>query len=70
VLAQRSDYRRLGGKLRRFLPALAMTEAIASLGDADQVMEIKLLAHACQRLERQVQQGRRHHRGCKIRVLK
>jgi hypothetical protein len=34
-----------------------MTEALAGLGDADQVKEIKLLAHSCKQLEGQVHQA-------------
>jgi hypothetical protein len=40
-----------------------MSEALARLGDADEVMKIELLAHVRQHLEREVQHGGSVRRG-------
>jgi hypothetical protein len=56
-LTQRCDHRRLGRQLLRRLSTVAMTEALARLGDADEVAEIKLLTYARQQLQRKVNQA-------------
>jgi hypothetical protein len=55
VLTQRHDHGRLGRQHRGLQPAIAMAEALARLGDAEEVTEIELQAHRCQHLERKVE---------------
>jgi hypothetical protein len=62
MLEKCRDDRRLARQLHRLQPAVAMAEALARLGDANEVTEIELLAHARQQLEGKVQQ-RVAHRG-------
>jgi pSer/pThr/pTyr-binding forkhead associated (FHA) protein len=57
VLEQRRDNRRLGRQLHRLQPTVAMAEMLACRGDADEVMNVELLAHARQHLEREFLQG-------------
>jgi hypothetical protein len=57
MLAQRRDHSRLGRQLHRLQPIVAVAKALASLGDADEVVEIELLTHVRQHLEWKVQQG-------------
>jgi hypothetical protein len=54
---QRRDHRRLGRQLRRVQPAIAVAEALASVGDADEVPQTELLAHGREQFELEVQQG-------------
>jgi hypothetical protein len=56
-VAQQRDHRRLSRHLHRLKPAVAVAEPLARRGGADEVVQMKLLAHACQHLERKVQQG-------------
>jgi hypothetical protein len=55
MLAQRRDDRRLGGRLHGFQFTVAMAEALAGRRDAHEIVEITLLAHVRQHLERKVQ---------------
>jgi hypothetical protein len=48
VLAQRRDHRRLGGQNRRLQPVIAIPEALACLGDVDEISQIELEAHSGQ----------------------
>jgi uncharacterized protein YllA (UPF0747 family) len=57
MIAQRRDHLRLGRQLRRLQRAVAMAEALARLGYAAEVANIKLLAHARQQLVCKVQQA-------------
>jgi hypothetical protein len=57
MLAQHRDHRRLGLKFHRLWPVVAMAEALASLGEADEVTEIELQAKIHLHLKRQLQQG-------------
>jgi hypothetical protein len=56
-LQQRRDHRRLGRKLRRLQPAVAVAQPLARLSDVDKVTEGELQAHARQNLNWEVQQG-------------
>jgi hypothetical protein len=57
-LVQSRDHRRRSRQLRRLQPAIAMAEALARLCDAHKFVKLKMLAHARQHLEREVQQER------------
>jgi hypothetical protein len=48
MLQQRHDHRRLCRQLGRLLPAVATTENLACLGNADQSKQVKVLTHSCQ----------------------
>jgi hypothetical protein len=54
--AQRGDHRRLRRKFHGLRPVIAMAEARACPGDADEAAEIELQAHARQHLEREVEE--------------
>jgi hypothetical protein len=53
-LAQNRDHGRLGRQLHRLRPAMA--EALAALGDANQITQSEVPTHVCQHLERKVVQ--------------
>jgi hypothetical protein len=57
MLTQRRDHRRLGGQFNTLQPAVAMAEALAGRGDADEVTDIEMLAYVRQELQWKVQQG-------------
>jgi hypothetical protein len=60
--AHNSDHRRLGRQLSRLQPAVAMAEALARAGDANEGTNTEMLAHARQHLQWEVHQGGRHGR--------
>jgi hypothetical protein len=57
MLAQYRDDRRLGRQLLSIRLAVAVSEAPARLGDADEVMQTQTLAHMRQDFERQLEHG-------------
>jgi hypothetical protein len=57
LLSQGGDHWRLGRQLRRVLPPVSIPEALAGLGDTDEVAEIELRAHIRQDLKGKVEQA-------------